>query len=78
MAVFSIPYTGKKYIYFRYFSAPSLDSIPIVCYKPPLYSRECWKESVLEENVGKVYEGRSLQDAVFHPSQSYPASHKAS
>ena len=48
--MFSIPYTGKKYIYFRHFSAPSLDSLPIVCYKP--YR--------VQGSVGKVYEGRLL------------------
>ena len=41
--VFSIPYTDKKYIYFRHFSVPSLDSLPIVCYKPAIYLRICWK-----------------------------------
>jgi hypothetical protein len=56
-AVFSIAYTDKKYIYFRNFSAPSLDSLPIVCYKPAIYSR----------SVGKVYERRPLQDAGLSP-----------
>jgi hypothetical protein len=56
-AVFSIAYTDKMYIYFRHFSTPSLDSLPIVCYKPAMYSR----------SVGKVYEGRPLQDAGLSP-----------
>jgi hypothetical protein len=56
-AVFSIAYTDNMYIYFRHFSTPSLDSLPIVCYKPAMYSR----------SVGKVYEGRPLQDAGLSP-----------
>jgi len=55
--VFAIAYTDKKYRYFRHFSAPSLDSLSIVCYKPAIYSR----------SVGKVYEGRPLQDAGLSP-----------
>lgn len=58
-AVFSITYTDKKYRYFRHFSHHSLDSFQIVCYKPSGYP---------QGSIGKVYEGRPLQDAGLSPS----------
>lgn len=59
--LFSIAYTHKKYIYFRYFSIPSLDSLQIVCYKPSTHLTEC---------EGVAYEGDLRRMLVFHLPQS--------
>lgn len=60
--MFAIPYTDKKYIYIRHFSAPLLDSIIGVCYKQRYVCVRCEESEV-------IFRGDQLQMSVFRLPQ---------
>ncbi|CUS38289.1 hypothetical protein COMA2_50011 [Candidatus Nitrospira nitrificans] len=60
---------AKNYRYIRHFSGPSLDSFPIVCYKPQVCSPWVLK---------RFTKGDHCKMPVFHPPQPCRSSHKNS